>query len=129
MEEFFTRDKANEGIKLPLYLPTGEKSEHTMTILGVDSDEYHKAMITIKRSLFQVESSADIIEDKVERLKYLDGKQVENERIVIAALISDWSLEQECSTENKLNFLTNAPQIAEAINRAACSRKLFFGKG
>ena len=38
MNAFFTRGVANEGVQLPLYLPTGEKSEHWVRILGVDSD-------------------------------------------------------------------------------------------
>ena len=43
MSAFFTRDRANEGIELPLYLPNGRKSEHWLRVLGVDSDAFRLA--------------------------------------------------------------------------------------
>ena len=49
MNAFFTRGVANEGLQLPLYLPNGEKSEHWVRVLGVDSDSFRAAEAESKR--------------------------------------------------------------------------------
>jgi hypothetical protein len=43
MEAFFTRQKANEGVKLDLSLPDGTPTEHWIRIRGVDSDQFREA--------------------------------------------------------------------------------------
>ena len=129
MEEFFTREKANNGIELPLVRPDGEPTEHTITVLGIESDEYQKVMTGIKRGFIRIEAKAKAIEDEAERLEYIENEQHENELLVLAALVGGWTFEQELTHENKVKFLREAPQIAESINKAACSRKLFFPKG
>ena len=46
----------------------------------------------------------------------------------IAALVADWSFDEECTHENIIKLLTEAPQIANAINIFAARRKDFFAK-
>jgi len=65
MEAFFTREKANEGIEVPLYLPSGEKSEHWLRIRGVDSDHFRLAEADSRRKAIDIAT----IEDTLERAK------------------------------------------------------------
>ena len=65
MEAFFTRERANEGVEVPLYTPDGTKSQHWIRIRGVDSDAFREAEANSKRDAFRVAS----IEDTVERAK------------------------------------------------------------
>lgn len=120
MEDFFTRERANEGLEVPLHLPNGNLSEHKLWIRGVDSDEFRRADSESRRSLSRIME----IEDLVKR-----DEEVENIKLkLIAACIISWTFSQECTMENKVKFLRQAPQIADAVDRVATSRKLFFLK-
>jgi hypothetical protein len=120
MESFFTRSSANTGIDLPLYTPDGLKSEHSLHIIGVDSDIFRQTELTEKRRAVSDTRSAG--KDPVE----LDKLVEESKLRLLASLIVSWTFEQECSLENKLNFLREAPQIAQAINTHSADRTLFF---
>ena len=109
MEEFYTRTKANEGVKLPLSTPDGEKTDHWLMILGVDSDVFREAESEAKRSLIQ---------------KKADPKEAMLS--VVASLVSDWSFDKPCTQEEVKAFLKEAPQIADAVDKVAGDRKLFF---
>jgi hypothetical protein len=128
MEEFFTKEAANEGIVIPLHLPTGGKSEHTITIYGVDSDEFYRALQIEKRKLSGIEIAANNLEGE-DRLEYINDKQRESEYAVLGHLIKDWTFEMECTMENKIHFVKNAPQIGEQINNISGDRKLFLALG
>ena len=129
MEQFYTRDKANEGIALPLSLTNGEESEHSLTILGIDSDEFKWVNTDEQRKVSTTLELAAKIEDEDERKKFIQKRGDESKLAILVALIKDWSFDQECTEENKTEFLKNAPQIADAINSYAADRKRFFGKG
>jgi len=129
MEQFYTRDKANEGLTLPLYLPNGQKTEDFLIILGVDSDAFRKVNIEEQRKVSTTMEIATKIEDEDERKAFIDKREQDSKNTVLAALIKDWSFTQDCTTEEKIKFLENAPQIADAINTFAADRKRFFGNG
>ncbi|QIQ65284.1 hypothetical protein 19_00019 [Pseudomonas phage Epa19] len=118
MEAFFTRSIANEGIELPLYAPTGEKTEHWLRVRGIDSDEFRTAEANSKRDAFQIAS----VEDLAERTRLI----AESQRKLVASLVVGWSFEQECTLENVMAFFREAPQIQEAVDRTASRRALFF---
>ena len=121
MTQFFSRAKANEGIEFPLYLPgTNIKSEHFLRIRGMDSDEFRVAEGIGRRELGELSR----MEEPARSLKFLESK-----RRLIATLICGWSFEQECTLENAMAFLKEAPHIEDAINRVASERSLFFMKG
>lgn len=118
MKEFFTREVANEGKKVPLYLPNGEKSEHWLVLLGTDSDQFRLTEARSKRNVIefaQIESASER-EEAVEDAK----------RTLVASLISDWSFDQDCDEANKIELLKNAPQIGNMINLYCADRKNFF---
>lgn len=118
MELFHTRKAANEGIEVPLYTPQGEKTAHWMRIRGVDSDEFRLAEADSKRDVMRIAQ----IENPRERLVEVELSKLK----LIAILVVSWSFEQECTLENVVAFLKEAPQIADAIDTAASKRSLFF---
>jgi hypothetical protein len=119
MEDFFTRDVANEGIKLPLYTPTGEKTEHFLHIRGVDSDAFREADSKAKRAFFRISSLPQ--EEQDEALNHETMK-------LLSCLVISWSFDKECTQENVIEFLKTAPQIADSINQIAVKRKIFFAQ-
>ncbi len=120
MEAFFTRERANEGIEIPLYLPDGTKTEHWLRIRGVDSDHFRLAEAESKRDAMHVA----MIEDPIERAKAIADAKLN----LIAALVISWSFEKECTLENIKEFFRQAPQIADAVDQVASKRALFFAK-
>lgn len=120
MEAFFTRERANEGVEVPLYTPDGSKTEHWVRIRGVDSDLFREAEANSKRDAFHVAS----IEDTVERAKAIQDTKLN----LIAALVISWSFEKECTLDNVKEFFRQAPQIADAVDQVASKRALFFAK-
>lgn len=120
MEAFFTRERANEGVEIPLYTPDGTKTQHWIRIRGVDSDVFREAEANSKRDAFRVAS----MEDSLERAKAIHEAKLN----LIAALVISWSFEKECTLENVKEFFRQAPQIADAVDQVASKRALFFAK-
>lgn len=120
MEEFYTRQRANEGNKLPLYYPDGTESEHYFIVRGIDSDHFRRAEFLSKRRAIEFAQ----IEDPVQRADAIRDEEYK----CIAALVVSWSFEKECTEENVIAFLKEAPQIADSINKYSARRSLFFAK-
>jgi len=128
--EFSTLTEANEGKILPLFHPkTGEKTEHWLKILGVDSDAYYKAETAMRRAMPGIEAESKTLKGTEEQLNFIAEKQKEWTRKVLAAVIVDWSLPEECNEANKIKFLNQAPQIAKAVDTFISDRRLFFRLG
>ena len=120
MKEFFTRETANKGVKLPLYYPDGTVSEHWIRVRGVDSDHFRRAEAVAKRSAIELAQ----INNEDERAKLILEKELE----CIASLVASWSFPDACNLKNVVNFLHEAPQISEMINKFAIKRSEFFKK-
>lgn len=118
MDEFFTRERANEGIQVPLWRPDGTKSEHWVRIIGIDSDAFRQADAEARRDAVRIAQ----IESPSERA----GEIARSKRRLIAHLVIGWSFEQECNVDSVEQFFTQAPQIMDAIDVAASKRTLFF---
>jgi hypothetical protein len=129
MEEFFTREKANDGIRFPLTHPDGTATEHWLQIRGVDSDEFHKAERQERRNFLPIRVEADMLHGQKEKEDFILDAQDKMERNLIASLVSGWSFDTPPTPENVVNFLQEAPQIAQAINSVSAERFRFFGKG
>lgn len=121
MESFFTRQVANEGVELPLFLPgTTTPSGHWIRVRGVDSDEFRLAQDKSRREV------AEIVQlPEPERSE----RRLAQQRNLIASLVMDWSFSKPCTFENVVEFLKEAPQIEDAINQVAARRSLFFKNG
>ncbi len=120
MEAFFTREKANSGIKVPLSLPNGEVSDHYLMIRGVDSDSFRDADTKARRNAAIV---VDMETDE-EKDSFLEDSRLD----ILASLLISWSFEEECNPENIKKLFKEAPQIADAVDKVAAKRSLFFGK-
>jgi hypothetical protein len=122
MQGFFTRERANEGVLLPLSQPDGSKTEHWIRIRGVDSDDFRRAEAAAKRKA--VTDFGDITDKD-----RLQEQVFESMRELVAHLVISWSFSIPCTLENVKKFLREAPQIAEEIDLLASRRRLFFKQG
>lgn len=120
MESFYTRERAGEGIQVPLYLPTGQKTEHWLRIRGVDSDHFRTAEADSRRQAIDIAS----ISDKVEQAKAIAEAKLD----LVCELVVSWSFDKECSKDNVKEFLKQAPQIADMVDQVASRRALFFAQ-
>lgn len=120
VDAFYTREKANEGIRLRLSTPEGAPTEHWIQIRGIDSDQYRRAQTALSRRAVEVA----MIEDSDEYAAALDRMEQESR----AALVIDWSLPIGLSTKEIVKFFQSAPQISDEVFRQAKSRTLFFNK-
>lgn len=118
MEAFFTRETANEGVTVPLYLPDGSKSEHWLCIRGVDSDAFRLAEADSRRDAFRV---AEIEAPDARNQAIADAKLR-----LVAALVKSWSFGTPCTLDAVIDFFRQAPQIADAVDQLASKRALFF---
>ena len=121
MEQFFTRQQANEGIELSLSLPDGTVTQHSIRIRGVDSDIFKRADAASRRKMLEL--SVDLDKEKVQ-------VELQREKLkLIASLVISWTFDREFTPANVLEFLEEAPQIADQVDRLASRRSLFFSKG
>jgi hypothetical protein len=121
MAAFFTREKANEGIELPLSFPDGTPSPHWIRVRGMDSDAFKAADAQAKRRMFEIAGEPD--KAKIEA--FLAEAKVNS----IGSLVISWSFPEKCTPEAVKAFLKEAPQIADQIDRIASKRSLFFRNG
>jgi hypothetical protein len=121
---FFTRDIANRGIRVPLFDPeTEEDSGEWLYVLGADSDEHRRAMNISQRDLYILSKNKQLTEEeKTDRFEDIKRRQ-------IAALVKDWSFDEECTPESVESFLKEAPQITDAIDRVTADRSFFIKAG
>lgn len=120
MEQFFTKEKANNGIEIPLSLPDGSATEYYLLIRGVDSDHFREAEADSLRKALDIKQT---LEEKDQTPAFDDLKVW-----LIAQLVLDWNLPEECNEENIIKLFLNAPQIKDEVNRIAGDRKIFFKK-
>lgn len=120
MTSFFTRQAGNEGVQMPLYNPvTGEKSEHWLRVVSVDSDIYSRANSKAMREARKLADTKLTDEEKAERLE-------EQKLDLVASLVIAWSFDMPCTFDNVRAFLAEAPQILESVNQLAGNRPLFM---
>lgn len=121
IEDFFTRDFANDGLRLPLVLPDGTPTPHWLDIRGIDSDAFCEEEADSFRRGMQLASEKDEAKRKLARK--------EEDLRVTATLVKGWSFEKPCTADNVIALLRNAPQIKKQIEVAAYDRARFFKRG
>ena len=112
MELFYTKDMANEGKRVDLFTPTGEKTEHWIVIRSIHSDAYKAAQAEAMRSTLGGEE--DTVSDKNNK--------------VLASLIKSWSFKTELTQGSAVAFINKAPQIADKIYTLAVNAEFFYKK-
>ena len=122
MDAFFTRQRANEGVELPLDLPDGTPTRHRIRIRGIDSDHFRTAQAESRRRLVEMATSAERVT--------LNAEDMESERLkMLASLVASWTFDLPCTIENVVSFLREAPQIAQQIDKLSAKRNIFFRNG
>lgn len=121
MSDFFTREKANNGIKVPLFMPNGSMTDQWLLLRGVDSDEFRLADVQAKRDAVRLAAIPET-KDRDQAIYDLTIR-------LTAVLVADWSFDEECTLENVINFFKEAPQIAHAVDVTAGDRGYFFTQG
>lgn len=121
MQDFFTRNGANEGVQIPLHTPTGEKSEHWLRVRGTDSDAFRAADAKGQRKLAELMATV-----KTAPETDVDAGMAGIKREVIASLVCGWSFDGECTQEAVCELFINAPQIMDMVDKFAGRRSLFF---
>lgn len=119
MKEFFTRSRANQGVKIPLVHPDGTPSKHWIQVRNTDSDAFRGHVDTFNTDTLQ--NGADLSEEEIKK------EREEMLLVILASLIADWSFEIEQTDENKIELLREAPQIANQIDKLSTDKKRFFG--
>lgn len=120
MKDFYTRSAASIGIQVPLSLPDGSLTDDWLQIRGTDSDEFQRADLNAKRMALTIAG----MEDETAREEAIELQK----RKIIASLVAGWSFPEECNEENILEFLKEAPQIADLVDRIARNRAVIFAK-
>lgn len=122
MEQFFIRKRASEGKKFPLRNPDGTPTDYFIVIRSRWSDEFRKAREeSMRAAALKVAAEG----------KNIDAEKAATEAALsqIAALVVSWNLPEEFTPENVMTLLREAPQIADAIDRAAGNDRDFFKAG
>ncbi len=112
-KDHFTRDKANEGVRVPLLLGLKDTGDW-IHVVGTESDRYRTARDKYFRGLRDVS-----------RLPDGPGKEDSKSALSLAldaVYITDWSFDEECTEDNIIEALTGAPQIRDALNIMAITR-------
>ncbi len=130
-EAFFTRDKANAGIRLPLFDPaTGKKTEHWLLVLGRDSDAYVKQELENERRMMEIARENAGADEKTRAKAFADKvveEAVERRRLKTAALVAGWSFPGEFTRGAVVELLVKAPQIERELRAMEEDQTLFFG--
>ena len=117
MKQFFTREVAQEGKRIPLSRPDGTETEHWLTLQGIDSDSFRDAFADERKVLLEKGADGEVGERDM----------TESRNRMLSKLVPSWSFDLPCTPENVKAFLTESPQIAEKLNALAADRRYFFG--
>lgn len=133
MKRFHTRSASNEGVNVPLEGPDGELTEFFIHLIGLDSDAFRKKRLELSREGLARASMAGA-KTFDSALALGDDFHAQQKLKLLACLITGWNFTTEdeanpqplpCTEENVINFLREAPQIADMIDRLAADRTFF----
>lgn len=123
MQEFFIKDQANEGIKLPLQHPDGTVTQHWIQVLSRFSDAAKKAEAEYSWNDLVSEMRLDDIRGEKTKA-FIHSRRLGR----AAALIKDWSFPEPCTEQARMDFLDKAPQILEMVEVVGSRLDLFIKK-
>ena len=101
IKDAFTRDDSNTPQRLTI-------GAEWLEYLGTDSDVFRAA----KRDVQKRALTGEVKQDDIEPL-------------LLSVLITDWSFDEECNSENKQQLLRQSPSLAEQLDIAASKRANF----
>ena len=118
MDAFAIRQRANDGRRIALTLPDGSPTEHWLQIRSRWSDAFRQARDDAMQQVARLAQAGEA---------ELDTALEQSTLAVRSALVSAWSFDEPCVTDNVQAFLREAPQIAELVDRAGADDPAFFG--
>lgn len=122
--KYFTRKDSNKGFKVDLRDPVNnELTGDWILIRGMDSDKFKIADGKGRRRILQ-----HVQDGTVENEDAYDVVIADVERECVAALVIKWCFdgkEETPKVEDVKEFLEEAPQIADLLNREAANRANF----
>ena len=118
-EDFYTKPNADKGVKMPLLTADGTDSGHWLMVRGTESDAFRKARFEGSRVIRDLPEKMG----EWERAKAMDGVILDN----LVSLVAGWSFDEPFTYEAVREFLSSAPQVANAVDTAAADRARFFG--
>lgn len=115
----YTRNKANEGVKFSI----PEQPDEWLVIRGLDSDTYRDARADRSRRNLEI-----LEQHQKEKLTPAQLEQLHYEANIdlFAALVADWSFDEECSPENVKAALREAPFLQRLVDTKCGERQSFF---
>ena len=119
LSDLFTRSRANEGMDLPVLFPDKSDTGYTIHILGIDSDQWRKGRATHAKALVDISLLPEEAQEEAKR---------EAEIVLLAGMITGWTLPGEFTRENVITLLREAPDIYDQVNVGIAHRSAFFEK-
>jgi len=113
--DLYTREAANTGRRVAVPGRNGMDSGEWMHIHHIDADAFRQRRAAVL--------SRHAMLSDAER----NEKRVQHTNELLAALVSGWSLEDECTPDNVQELLNNAPYIADWLDRISSDASVFFG--
>lgn len=120
LADFFTKAKANEGIKVPLPFPDGTASGKTLTILHLDSDAFQAA----RNDKLRANVGILALPEGPEREK----AEEEAEIVLLSALVVGWDIDAEFSRDAVQGLFREAPYVRNLVDKTAADKNAFFGR-
>lgn len=117
IEKFFTKEQADKGVKIELTYPDGSKSDEWLMMRGTDSSAFKLANHQVRIELI------DLMEEENKEIVFTRTQEANIK--LLSSLVADWSFDMELTEKNVINFLTQAPQIADKIDTLSTNRSLF----
>lgn len=118
--DFYTRPRSEEGVKVPLLLPSGADSGEWVIVKGPGSRSYRRAQSVFTRGLAELGSLPE--EEREERAETLVLE-------FLAPLVSAWSFSEPLTLDAVTAFLENAPDVTRRLDLVINDTARFMGPG
>jgi hypothetical protein len=117
------REKASEGVKVPLVWVDGTEIEgQWLLIRSIYADEYRRVKLHWDRKLSLLRATKEPAESLAEE------HHAQMLKDHAAALVAGWSLDDECTKENIEKLLEDCPPLIDQIIETGDKTALFFSK-
>lgn len=116
-KDFYTVDRAEQGIKVPLRLPSGGATDYWLHCRGIDAPSYREVMIPLVREIKALEASKEA--DAATKAEDLNLR-------LVAAFVIGWNLPDEFTEEGVLELLRKTPRLRVEVDTSCAVRSNFF---
>ena len=122
---FYTKPHHNTAIRIEIVAPDGSGKIEWLEILGVESDIFRQSKRDSEIALY---ASLSGVTEPEKRLDIINKAKQDDQAKLLARLVTAWSFDEECTFDNVVDLLTNAPFIADSIDMKSSNIKAFIKK-